>query len=325
MLLAALALLGVGVLWLIREPIDESVGIPMVLSASDDVVEFADHRTSHVIVPTGRYELTVGPARRGIEEGAAEDLPEGVQSDSGVRYLEVGWRLDRHWWDDPHRTAAPEAMRPFHHKARVAVVADGRRYPVTDREGTEAGHVFMAVEGRPHEVTFAVTYDGLTQTVHPAQQTVDPGAAAPFYERDEWRDTTASCTRASRAPDRRSLAGTATCRAEEVLAVPYVEGPGWTKAGRTWVVLDLDSSQSMSWGWLDAGAPWKSIDRNRAQVAYRLHPREARERLSGSDPAVRTDGFPADGILADRRLVFDAPAARHRAQLEVTRTFLGTS
>ena len=89
-------------------------------------------------------------------------------------------------------------------------------------------------------MTFAVTYDGLTQTLDPATGEREAGAAAGALRRAESR-TSRRRVRPTVSTER---ACSSTSPAWQGLPqrTPYLPGPGWAADGRSWLVVGISVS-----------------------------------------------------------------------------------
>ena len=81
---------------------------------------------------------------------------------------------------------------------------------------------------------FAVTYDGLTQTLDPTTGEREAGAAAALYDEQV-------TTRSSACPadgfDAGAVSADLACQVGPPQRTPYLPGPGWAADGATWLVV----------------------------------------------------------------------------------------
>jgi hypothetical protein len=198
-------------------------------------------------------------------------------------------------------------------EATVSLVVDdtsvdlGSPYDVVGQGtgGSGAATMYVAVDRAPDDVgdvSFAVTYDGLTQTVNPATGERDAGAAAPLYE-DKMIGIQAPCTSEGFASGQVTPA--VSCLVNAPQRTPYLPGHGWAKDGRTWVLVPVDIA-------LD------SVDV--AGTSYDVTSVDLGLALDGQDPLPPDDryGTPESGPDTVRGTwAFDADAA-HLGDLTVT-------
>ena len=130
-------------------------------------------------------------------------------------------------------------------EAQVTLVAGetradlGSPYRVAGETGTAdtgVSTMYVAVDQASDEVgdvSFEVTYDGLTQTVSPATGDRDAGAAAPLYE-EPTIGIEAPCTSEGFATPRCSPT---SCVVNAPQRTPYLPGQGWAEEGRTFVLV----------------------------------------------------------------------------------------
>jgi hypothetical protein len=97
--------------------------------------------------------------------------------------------------------------------------------------------MYVAVDQAPDDVgdiSFEVTYDGLTQTVSPATGDSDAGAAAPLYD-EPTIGVEAPCTSEGFATP--TVQPDVSCVVNAPQATPYLPGRGWVEEGRTFVLV----------------------------------------------------------------------------------------
>ena len=84
------------------------------------------------------------------------------------------------------------------------------------------------------DVSFEVTYDGLTQTVSPATGDRDAGVAAPLYD-EPTIGVEAPCTSEGFATPQ--VQPDVSCVVNAPQRTPYLPGHGWAEDGRTFVLV----------------------------------------------------------------------------------------
>ena len=97
--------------------------------------------------------------------------------------------------------------------------------------------MYVAVDQAPDDVgdvSFEVTYDGLTQTVSPATGDRDAGVAAPLYD-EPTIGVEAPCTSEGFATPQ--VQPDVSCVVNAPQRTPYLPGHGWAEEGRTFVLV----------------------------------------------------------------------------------------
>lgn len=192
-----------------------------VLDATPGAV---DGETVDVRVPSARIGLTVGDP---------VDEVDGVSAPDGAEIVPVGWVVDR---TPAGPMTGPQAFA-YEGETDVAVLSDGEPVDLVtlDEAGADAGAYVVLPEGE--DVTFEVTYDGLTQTVG-ADGSRDAGVAELFYE-DAAEGVESDCADAWGRSDLEL-----TCEVTSWV-LPYVPDQGWVADGEEYVVvaptLDVNS------------------------------------------------------------------------------------
>ena len=131
-------------------------------------------------------------------------------------------------------------------EAQVTLVAGetradlGSPYRVVGETGTAdtgVSTMYVAVDQAPDDVgdvSFEVTYDGLTQTVSPATGDRDAGVAAPLYD-EPTIGVEAPCTSEGFATPQ--VQPDVSCVVNAPQRTPYLPGHGWAEEGRTFVLV----------------------------------------------------------------------------------------
>jgi hypothetical protein len=197
----------------------------------------------YVLIPTGRLDLTLGePTTEALSGHVANDA-EGHLPPDGGSWVPV--HIEHHPFGDGGVPIGLMAGDP--QPAEVALVVDGTTvdlgdpYRVVGDKGTaDSGldNVWVAVDKPPDEIEslrFAVTYDGLTQTLDPATGRREAGAAAALYdEPSPVADPVCPFGRYQRESVRADI----FCHVGAGQRTPYLPGPGWADDGRAWLVVD---------------------------------------------------------------------------------------
>jgi hypothetical protein len=216
---------------------DEALAVGAV-EASDS--GSGDASTVEVTVPTGTFELSVADPTDQVGDLAAPD---------GGRLLQIGSTfrdgdVRRDVWN---LAARGGATKPVSLTVRVG----DEEYPAgTLRKGADPGAAgddvlppdfVVAVDGDVDgldDVVLEVGYDGLTQEVHAADGSREPGPADALYDEgtDPAGGATADCGDGKAVPD---LQLQVDCRVGPMTQIPYVPGLGWAADGKTWTVVPL--------------------------------------------------------------------------------------
>ena len=212
-----------------------SAGEVVVGHASDDVTG----DSIFVLLPTGRIDLTVGDPTEKLIDEQVGDVP---RAPDGGSFIPVAWAHDPFGESGvPIGVIGAEPQ-----EAQVTLVAGGTRadlgspYRVVGDSGTAdtgVSTMYVAVDQGPDDVgdvSFEVTYDGLTQTASPATGDRDAGAAAPLYD-EPTIGVEAPCTSEGFATPR--VHPEVSCVVNAPQRTPYLPGHGWTEEGRTFVLV----------------------------------------------------------------------------------------
>ena len=212
-----------------------SAGEVVVGHASDEVTGDA----AFVLLPTGRIDLVVGAPTEKLTDEQVED---GRRAPDGGSFLPVSWAHDPFGEGGvPIGVIGAEPQ-----EAQVTLVAGGTRadlgspYRVVGETGTADSGVstmYVAVDQSPDEVgdvSFEVTYDGLTQTVSTSSGERDAGVAAPLYD-EPTIGVEAPCTSEGFATPQ--VQPDVSCVVNAPQRTPYLPGHGWAEEGRTFVLV----------------------------------------------------------------------------------------
>jgi hypothetical protein len=212
-----------------------SAGEVVVGHASDAVTG----DSTFVLLPTGRIDLTVGDPTEKLTEEQVGDVR---RAPDGGGFLPVSWAHDPFGESGvPIGVIGAEPQ-----EAQVTLVAGqtradlGSPYRVVGDTGTAdtgVSTMYVAVDQGPDEVgdvSFEVTYDGLTQTVSPSTGTRDAGVAAPLYD-EPTIGVEAPCTSEGFATPQ--VQPDISCVVNAPQRTPYLPGHGWAEEGRTFVLV----------------------------------------------------------------------------------------
>jgi hypothetical protein len=276
-----------------------------VIPSSDDVVG----TSATVQLPSGTLDVTVSKPLDEVDKDAVGGQPTDVD---GGRYVGISWDFDqRSGGSAAVVLPLAETVEP----ARIALVADGHRYPVADAynvvldgrgiQDVAARDRYVAVTGDPDELRLEVTYDGLTQQVEFPSGKVRATQATALADIPQTRDV--QRCRALGEPDLHGLTEIPfDCRANATARLPYVVGLGWAKPGREWAVVDVAA------GIGPGQAEWKRPGR-RGSVRYVVFGRpKATFTVDGKPPArtILDRDQPDDFDYVLRLVAFDVPAGR---------------
>ncbi|MCW2791058.1 MAG: hypothetical protein JWO76_156 [Nocardioides sp.] len=279
------------------------------VEASGEPGSTAEGSSVTVTVPTGSYDFVVADPSDEVGDLQAPVGGRLLRITSSFRDAEVRpdvWAL----------AARAGAVQPVALTVRVGddsyPVGNLRRGADPGAEGTDIlpADLVVAVDGDLSDlsdVTLEVGYDGLTQTVHPADGSRDPGPADALYDEGaEPSDLpTADCSGGHTSDPRLSL--TMSCRAGTVRQLPYVPGLGWATDGHTWTVVSLSAS----------------LERARSGATRYLASDVASDTtLEGTAPAkVLDEAIQLDGASYVGQLVFDTMTDAAVAPLHVEITW----
>jgi hypothetical protein len=195
--------------------------------------------SSFVLLPTGRIDLTVGDPTEKLTE---EQVGEVHRAPDGGSFLPVSWTHDP--FGESGVPVGVLGAEP--QDAQVTLVAGetradlGSPYRVVGDTGTAdtgVSTMYVAVDRAPGDagdVSFEVTYDGLTQTVSPATGERDAGVAAPLYD-EPTIGVEAPC--ASEGFSTPQVQPDVSCVVNAPQRTPYLPGHGWVEEGRTFVLV----------------------------------------------------------------------------------------
>ena len=213
-------------------------GEVVVGHASDDVTG----DSGFVLLPTGRLDLTVGDP---LEKLTDEQVGVARRAPDGGGFVPVAWAHDPFGEGGvPIGVIGAEPQ-----EAQVTLVAGetradlGSPYRLVGDQGTGdtgVSTMYVAVAAAAEDlddVSFEVTYDGLTQTVTPATSERDAGAAAPFYD-EPTIGVGAPCTSEGFATPR--VRPDISCVVNAPQRTPYLPGHGWADENRTWLLVSVD-------------------------------------------------------------------------------------
>lgn len=231
-LVLVIAVLVGGGVWL---SLREEVGLKAGTLISEEASEAMVGRTSAVRVPWGSLQVTVSEpveeTAHGKQAGHGASLV-GVQvSLTGPEDLLAADRLPDAALQDPTFT----------------LVADGKEYLLEGLAGwtgdNEVAEVtrrqYVAVKGRPTEVSLRVGYDGVDQVVDGLTGNLDRDAAAPLY-RLGFASGAQPCGDPLWSPGASDVADrVTTCLVTSSAQRPYVAGLGWAPEGMSWLVVTV--------------------------------------------------------------------------------------
>lgn len=193
-----------------------------------------------VLLPTGRIDLTVGAPVAEVTADQAGDGKLHAAPDGGA-FVPVTWSHDP--FGEGGVPIGVIGADP--QEADVVLVSGdtqadlGAPYQLAGDQGTTdtgVGTMYVAVDGDGKAPTFQVSYDGLTQTVDPANGDRDAGAAAPLYA-EPTMGVEAPCTKEGFVHG--DVVPDVSCVVNAPQRTPYLPGHGWAEDGHTWLVVGL--------------------------------------------------------------------------------------
>lgn len=269
-------------------------------------------RSTDVRVPWGRLQVTT-----------TEPLDSVDGEDGTVRGSFIGVQVTlRDTGDTVPVDRLPEAslLDPV-----VSVVADGEAWELpalsgwTDGEQVEPGirRQYVAVPRDAEEVTVALEYDGVTQTIDATTAEVSTGDAAPIYDApfpapggpcgDQlWSTGTDAADGAESACFVRSTATRA-----------YVAGLGWAPEDSRWLVVTLVPGAPSSF---EGRRGTYEVDPADVETSYALGFDEPVEVYAAND--LLPDTVEPDP-LDPQVVVFEVPADRETGQLDIRSQLTG--
>ena len=193
-----------------------------------------------MLLPTGRIDLTVGDP---TDELTEEQVGDARRAPDGGSFLPVAWAHDPFGESGvPIGVIGAEPQ-----EAQVTLVAGetradlGSPYRVVGDTGTAdtgVSTMYVAVDQAPDDVgdvSFEVTYDGLTQTVSPCHGRPRRGRRGTAVRRADDRRRGAVHVRGVR--DAARCSPTSPCVVNAPQRTPYLPGHGWAEEGRTFVLV----------------------------------------------------------------------------------------
>lgn len=205
--------------------------------------------TSDLLLPFGTYRVTVGPALEELPTPCCLDEPADQRAPEGGSLVGVAVTLVPRE-SRPFPVAEPGTTLPtptFTLVVETAGLEPTRtEYPVTSigrdwdptRLLNQPLQAYVAVEGTPDldEMSLEVTYDGVTQIVHPDRDYVDSGDATQLAYSDR-APRQAPCGALDLPAGFVVASGSRpTCTSGREL-VAYVGGLGWAPPGDRWFVV----------------------------------------------------------------------------------------
>lgn len=205
------------------------------------------HR-GEVLLPWARLQVGAGEPR--------QELPDLFGAQSNVQAPEDGSfvQVEASLADD-YQVPMAALAAPYTQQIEVVLRADGRDYPLTGPGGLtldpngplpQGGTRWVAVEGEPTDLEVRVTVDGLTQVVDASDGSVEAGRAADLADLrapDALSNTKpvrcGTVRRLDRAAPHVEYPRTLSCKVTLALRTPYVDGIGWAKPGREFLVVHV--------------------------------------------------------------------------------------
>ncbi len=248
-----------------------------------------------------------------------EDLPLGVHDAA-----ETGHWVGVSWATLPSDVSKAQQYLDldFARTAEVVLVADADRYDLlADQSGKPNARtplleksVYVALAEAPTEVVVEVTYDGVTQRFTPGIRNLNTAIASGLYAAPTWTISAPECDNewTITAPGFEFYDGdnVVTCRILDATSTPYLEGQGWAKEGRSWLVVPILTNA------LDPFATWPALETDPSEL-YALKLRSTIVEVNG-EPAVTVLNYYQDTPdelregLTGARYVFDVPYAGNR-------------
>lgn len=287
-------------------PFGDERAKPGMLLAGSPVKPAGD--STFLLTPSGRLDVTVGDPVDSLSGARLRDS-KGRRAPSGGRLIPV--------YAEFHADSPSEAVGLVGPPLSVgfALNTGGRTYPVgatwqaPDQpdvgELLESRTYYLAVAGDADDVTVAVDYDDLTQTVDPRSGERDAGAAAALYDAPA-ELSSSDCSTAGWRTDRPQTRLEVRC-AVRVGTTPWAgDQGGWAEPGTAWLVVEVVLRSPLIW--------------QRQQAESRPDSVLLDARLDGDRPAATPMKRPSpDAGYLRQVLVFplDQDASRHRVDLSL--------
>lgn len=231
-LVLVIAVLAGGGVWLSQRQQDGlKAGTLLTETASEALVG----RTAEVRVPWGSLQVTVSEP--------LEETAEGKQAGHGSTLVGVQVALD-----GPEDLMVADRLPDAElQDPTFTLVADGEEYPLEGLRGwVEEGEVaqvarreYVALRGRPAEVSLHVGYDGVDQVVDGLTGSLDRAAAEPLY-RLGFASGAQACAEPLWSPGAADVGDAVTsCLVTSSAQRPYVAGLGWAPEGSSWLVVSV--------------------------------------------------------------------------------------
>ena len=195
----------------------------------------AGARLVTVTLPTSRVEIGVG-----APEGTVDAGRDTTGDSRSFRAPEGGSLVQVESTEDPSYTTVPAgvglASDPSYD---LTLVVNGRSYVI--RKGTASPGNVVAVAGTHPDLSVAVRFAGVSQSIDVRSGRRSPGRAAPLYT--ALRSGSTSCgTPVAPAPFRVDPAvAPVTCRLD-YRRLPYVPTLGWAHAGSAWLLTSVSAA-----------------------------------------------------------------------------------
>lgn len=282
--------------------------------------------TAEIVLPWRRLGVWVGEPVRELPDlaGARAD----VAPPEGGRFIPVRTEpMDEGGLGSVPTFIATE--RPLHTEARVVLTADGSEYPVdgpggltedpNDLQTSEPDTRWVAVEGDPSTIEVTVVTGGQEQTVH-LDGSVTPRRAAELHDlptQEEVREQEPVDCGAGRRVDDSDFTieggNPEECAVTTSLRTPFVDGLGWAREGREYVVVHVVPERPAVVESPDGQERRWDVT---TQVDGRLGP--APPRAGPTDVNALNEGTMALQVSGDpEQMIFEVPTGRSTGDLVV--------
>lgn len=288
---------------------DEEAGatkVGDVIPANEDD-QFEGRRASTVLVPSGRLKVWLGKPVDAVERNDTRQLEE-LQAPDGASLVPVTWRMETAFPDATGFLGATPAIG-------VDLVTDGESYrlPAPDPE-SEAGESFYVVtDGDGEDVSLAVEFDGVTQTIDLRTRERDAGLAAALYEIDDTRLRPEDCGSEDWHDERVIYA----CELTGPLLLPYANGE-WADKGHQWLAVRLYTTLRQ-WGIADGEGGGALYIGGRTKLEATLDEEKPVATFDGALNECPVQGNAS--CMAERLLIFDVEKRDVPTKLEVEQEF----
>ncbi len=286
-----------------------SVG-DVIPARADD--QFEKGKRSSVVLPIGRLDIRLGEPVDEIGSKDSREL-ETLTAPDGATFVPITWQYveagSREVRAYVATSAAPE----------IDLETDGQSYRLPTPDAGQRGESFyVLVDGDAEELSVAVDFDGVSQSVDLVTGDRDPGRAGPLYDVKADRLRPKDCDSTGWFDDA-DAAVDYTCDVTGPVLLPYADGR-WAEPGHRWLAITLHT-ELRQYGLADGKGGGAVFGASSTQVEARLGGEKPAASLVSADPVdqcpvrnVGTCGYRA-------HLIFDITGDDVPRRLEIEQRF----